>query len=67
MRTDDLLSRISEKQRAAARLVATWLVRSITRVMRPTPVYIPRYPMNPEEQERVRPTTEHPTRTTDQE
>jgi len=53
MRTD-FLSLFFEKQRSAARQLATWIAQSIYRVMRPTPTYIPRNPMSREEMERVR-------------
>jgi hypothetical protein len=55
-----------EKQNDAAEWIASKLARLLMRILRPTPVYIPRHPMSQEEQERVRRRPEHSTETTDQ-
>ncbi len=49
----DPLAFLFEKQHDAAEWIASKLTRLLMRILRPTPVYIPRSPMSQEEQERV--------------
>ena len=50
----DRISSLFEKQREIAHQIAIWIAQGIHRIMRPTPTYIPRYPMSRDEMERVR-------------
>jgi hypothetical protein len=50
----DPLSLLLEQRDRAAAWIATRLLQGITRLLRPTPTYIPRYPMSRDEMERVR-------------
>jgi hypothetical protein len=52
----ELMVFLSRKQQELALQAAEWLYRTLRRVTSPpTPVYIPKHPMTPEELERVRP------------